>query len=102
MAEKSYIVAEVKAHDADAMARYRLMSQAAVEQYGGRFLVRGGAAEILEGKWTPPQRMVVVEFDSVEQARRFYDSTEYQAARKVRENAAEMNMLVIAGVDNLI
>jgi len=102
MAEKGYIVAEVKAHDADAMARYRLMSQAAVEQYGGRFLVRGGAAEILEGKWTPPQRMVVVEFDSVEQARRFYDSTEYQAARKVRENAAEMNMLVIAGVDNLI
>jgi len=102
MAEKGYIVAEVKVHDADAMARYRLMSQAAVEQYGGRFLVRGGAAEILEGKWTPPQRMVVVEFDTVDQAKRFYDSAEYQAAREVRENAAEMNMLVIAGVDNLI
>ncbi|UCV13359.1 DUF1330 domain-containing protein [Quatrionicoccus australiensis] len=102
MAEKGYIVAEVKVHDADAMARYRLMSQAAVEQYGGRFLVRGGAAEILEGKWTPPQRMVVVEFDTVDQAKRFYDSAEYQAARKTRENAAEMNMLVIAGVDNLI
>jgi len=102
MAEKGYIVAEVKVHDADAMARYRLMSQAAVEQYGGRFLVRGGAAEILEGKWTPPQRMVVVEFDTVDQAKRFYDSAEYQAARKVRQNAAEMNMLVIAGVDNLI
>ncbi|MCB4361936.1 DUF1330 domain-containing protein [Quatrionicoccus australiensis] len=102
MAEKGYIVAEVKVHDANAMARYRLMSQAAVEQYGGRFLVRGGAAEILEGKWTPPQRMIVVEFDTVEQAKRFYDSAEYQAARKVRENAAEMNMLVIAGVDSLI
>lgn len=102
MAEKGYIVAEVKVHDADAIALYRQLSQAAVEQYGGRFLVRGGAAEILEGKWTPPQRLVIVEFDSVEQARRFYASAEYQAARKVRENAAEMNMLAIAGVDDLI
>lgn len=102
MAEKGYIVAEVKVHDADAMARYRLMSQAAVEQYGGRFLVRGGASEILEGKWSPPQRMVIVEFDSVEQAKFFYHSPEYQAARKVRENAAEMNMLVISGINNLL
>ena len=43
---------------------------------------------------------MVVEFDSVEQAKRFYDSPEYQAARKVRENAAQMNMLVIAGVES--
>lgn len=102
MPAKGYIVAEVKAHDADAMARYRLFSQAAVEQYGGRFIVRGGAAEILEGKWSPPQRMVIVEFDSVDQAKHFYDSPEYLAARKVREDAAEMNMLVISGVDNLV
>lgn len=98
---KGYIVAEVKAHDADAIAQYRLLSQAAVEQYGGRFIVRGGASEILEGKWTPPQRMIIVEFDTVEQAKCFYHSSEYQAARKVREDAAEMNMLVISGVDNL-
>ena len=50
VSQKGYIVAEVKVHDADAMARYRALSQAAVEQYGGRFLVRGGAAEILEGQ----------------------------------------------------
>jgi uncharacterized protein (DUF1330 family) len=100
MSAKGYIVAEVKVHDADAMARYRLLSQAAVEQYGGRFLVRGGASEILEGKWSPPQRMIVVEFDSVDQAKHFYDSSEYQAARKVREHVAEMNMLVISGIDN--
>jgi uncharacterized protein (DUF1330 family) len=102
MSAKGYIVAEVKVHDAEAIARYRLLSQAAVEQYGGRFLVRGGASEILEGKWSPPQRMIVVEFDSVEQAKCFYESTEYQAARKVREHIAEMNMLVISGVDNQV
>ncbi len=102
MSAKGYVVAEVKVHDADAIARYRQLSTAAVEQYGGRFLVRGGASEILEGKWSPPERMIVVEFDSVAQAKRFYDSAEYQAARKARENIAEMNMLVISGVDNQV
>ncbi|HLO64011.1 MAG TPA: DUF1330 domain-containing protein [Azonexus sp.] len=102
MSAKGYIVAEVKVHDTDAIARYRQLSTAAVEQYGGRFLVRGGASEILEGKWSPPERMIVVEFESVAQAKRFYDSTEYQAARKVREQIAEMNMLVISGVDNQV
>ncbi|MDE2440044.1 MAG: DUF1330 domain-containing protein [Betaproteobacteria bacterium] len=102
MAAKGYVVAEVKVHDADAIARYRLLSQAAVEQYGGRFLIRGGASQILEGKWSPPERMIVVEFESVAQAKRFYDSAEYQAARKVREHIAEMNMLVISGVDNQV
>lgn len=102
MSAKGYVVAEVRVHDADAIARYRQLSSAAVEQYGGRFLVRGGASEILEGKWSPPERMIVVEFESVAQAKRFYDSPEYQAARKVREHIAEMNMLVISGVDNQV
>ncbi|RIX49849.1 MAG: DUF1330 domain-containing protein [Rhodocyclales bacterium GT-UBC] len=84
------------------MARYRLLSQAAVEHYGGRFLVRGGVMGHLEGGRSLPERLVVVEFDSVDQARRFYDSPEYQVARKVREQAAEMNMLLVAGVENLI
>lgn len=101
MSRKGYLIAEAKVHDAEVYERYKLQSLAAVEQYGGRFIVRGGAADVLEGKWTPPSRMVIVEFDSPEQAKRFYDSPEYQAARQVRENAAEMNMLVISGVDNL-
>ena len=99
MSAKGYIVAEVKASHPEALAHYRELSTAAVAQYGGRFLVRGGTAEILEGKWTPPQRMVIVEFDSVEQARRFYDSPEYRAAREARKDAAEMQMLVISGVE---
>lgn len=102
MSQKGYIVAEVKVHDAEAFDRYRALSTAAVEQYGGRFLVRGGAAEILEGPWSAPQRLIVVEFDTVEQAKRFYYSDEYQKARKVRENAGEMNMLVATGVDGLV
>ncbi len=102
MSLKGYIVAEVKVRDAEAMARYRPLSQAAVEKFGGRFLIRGGVAEVLEGGWLPPERLIVVEFDSVEQASAFYHSPEYQAARQVREGAGEMNMLLVSGVDNLI
>ena len=64
--------------------------------------MRGGAAEILEGSWTKLPRLVIVEFESVDQARHFYHSSEYQSARKARERMAEMNMLVVAGIDNLI
>ncbi|MFZ2267099.1 MAG: DUF1330 domain-containing protein [Azonexus sp.] len=102
MSQKGYIVAEVKVRDVAAFERYRAFSTAAVEQYGGRFLIRGGAAEVLEGPWSPPQRLIVVEFDSVVQAKRFYSSDEYQSARKMRENAGEMNMLVATGIDNLV
>ena len=100
MSARGYIVAESKVHDTVAYERYKPLSLAAVEQYGGRFIVRGGPAEILEGPWSAPQRLIIVEFDSVEQARNFYHSPEYQQARQTREGAAEMNMLVVSGIDN--
>ena len=102
MTQKGYIIAEAKVHDPEAYKQYMPLSLATVEQYGGRFVIRGGAVEVLEGPWTSPQRLIVVEFDSVEQAKRFYYSPEYQAARKMRENAAVMNLLVVSGVDNLV
>jgi len=52
----------------------------------------------LEGAWSRPERLVIVQFDSVEQARKFYDSPEYRAAREVRKNAASTNMLVVEGL----
>ena len=102
MSQKGYLIAEAKVGDAEAYGIYKALAQAAIAEHGGRYLVRGGAAEILEGKWVNVPRLVIVEFDSVEQARRFYHSPEYQAARQTRLNAAEMNMLVVAGVDNLV
>jgi uncharacterized protein (DUF1330 family) len=102
VSQKGYIVAEVKVHDAAAFESYRPLSEAAIAQYGGRFIIRGGAAEVLEGPWGAPQRLIVIEFDTTEQARKFYYSAEYQSARKLRENAGEMNMLAVTGVDNLV
>lgn len=102
MSQKGYIVAEVKVHDVAAFERYRPLSEAAIAKYGGRFVIRGGAAEVLEGPWSHPQRLIVIEFDTTEQARKFYYSAEYQAARKMRENAGVMNMLIATGVDSLV
>jgi uncharacterized protein (DUF1330 family) len=99
---KGYLIAEARVNDAAAYDSYKALAQAAIAQYGGRYLVRGGALEILEGRWTKSPRLVIVEFDSPEQARRFYHSPEYQAARKAREQAAEMNMLVVSGIDSLV
>lgn len=107
MSSKGYIVAEFKLDKANPeaaalMDRYREQATAAVHHHGGRFVVRGGVAEVLEGAWTPPERLIVVEFDSVEQAKQFYASPEYQNARKMRENAGHMNLLVISGPDQLL
>ncbi|HEX9195157.1 MAG TPA: DUF1330 domain-containing protein [Azonexus sp.] len=102
MTQKGYLIVEAKVSDPEAYEIYKGLAQAAIAQYGGRYLVRGGAVEILEGSWTKLPRLVIVEFESVDQARRFYHSPEYQTARKSRERIAEMNMLVVAGIENLI
>ncbi|MBL8395244.1 MAG: DUF1330 domain-containing protein [Candidatus Accumulibacter sp.] len=94
----AYLLAEARVGDAVAYETYKLLAQAAIARYGGRYLARGGRSAVLEGNWTPPQRLVIVEFDSLEQVKRFYDSPEYQAARAARQGVAEMNMLVVEGL----
>lgn len=102
MSVRGYLIAEASVRDPAAYETYKALAQAAIAQYGGRYLVRGGDSEVLEGGWAKPPRLVIVEFESPEQARRFYASPEYQAARAARLAAADMNMLVVAGVDNLL
>jgi len=94
---KGYIIANATVQDADAYEGYKKLAQEAIAKYGGRYVVRGGAMDTLEGKWLGAPRLVVVEFDSVELAKQFYDSPEYRAARKARAGAADMTMLVVEG-----
>ena len=68
MTQKGYLIVEAKVSDPEAYEIYKSLAQAAIAQYGGRYLVRGGAVEILEGNWTKLPRLVIVEFESVEQA----------------------------------
>jgi uncharacterized protein (DUF1330 family) len=97
---KGYLIAEAKVGDAVAYETYKALAEAAIARHGGRYLVRGGAIEMLEGAWANKPRLVIVEFESVDAARRFYASPEYQAARAARQGVAEMNMLVVAGIEN--
>lgn len=93
----AYIVVEVEITDAEGFARYREMVPATLASYGGRYLVRGGEVQTLEGDWDP-SRFVVIEFDSVEQAKRWWDSDEYREARDLRQANAKTQMIVVEGV----
>jgi uncharacterized protein (DUF1330 family) len=93
---KGYVIAEVDVTDQQVYEEYRKLVPGTVEQYGGRFVVRGGATEQLEGDWQP-KRLVVIEFDSVEQARKWYRSPEYAPAMALRHKAAKANVLIVEG-----
>ncbi len=94
---KAFIIAQATVSNPEQYEGYKALAGAAVAKYGGKYVVRGGATYLLEGDWAPP-RLVILEFDSVEQAQRFYDSSEYRAARQQRQGAAQMNMLVVEGL----
>lgn len=93
----AYIIADVRVIDPTAYEEYRRQVGATLEQYGGRFLVRGGAAEQLEGGWEP-QRIVVLEFESSEQARAWHSSPEYAPLRRLRQSVSEGRFILVEGV----
>lgn len=91
----AYVIAEVEVHDSEAYKTYQAPTAASVARHGGRFIVRGGPTEALEG--APTKRIVVLEFDSVEAARRWYHSPDYAAARTIREKAATSRLFIVEG-----
>jgi uncharacterized protein (DUF1330 family) len=93
----AYIIAMMTVTNPEAYDGYRALAAPAVAKHGGRFIVRGGKNEVLEGNF-PGSRVVVVEFESLENAKAFYNSPEYRAAREKRIGAAEFNLLVVEGV----
>ncbi len=94
---KAYVIADIDVTDLDAYEDYKRLSTQAAERYGARFLVRGGAAERLEGD-REPRRLVLLEFEDEDAARRWYDSPEYTEARAVRQRAAESSLVLVSGV----
>jgi uncharacterized protein (DUF1330 family) len=94
----AYVIVETDIQDPEQYARYQEASPGAVAEGGGRFLVRGGELAVLEGDWRP-KRLVLLEFEDLEAAKRFYDSPVYQDARRLREGAASLNMVAVQGVD---
>ena len=92
----AYVIAEVDVTDQALYEEYRKLVPETIDKYGGRFLVRGGAIESREGGWQP-KRLVVIEFASMEQARAWYESSEYTPLRKVREAAASTRLAFVEG-----
>ena len=93
----AYVLVDVDVTDAEQYDRYRPLAAASVEQYGGRYLARGGASEVLEGDHVP-NRLVVLEFPDIDAARRWYHSPEYGEAKATREGAATGSFIVVEGV----
>jgi uncharacterized protein (DUF1330 family) len=94
----AYLIADVDITDQDTYETYRSQVPPVVKQYGGRFLVRGGKSETIEGEWQP-RRLVVLQFDDTAAARRFYDSKEYQAIIEFRHRAARTRMVLVEGYE---
>ena len=91
---KAYIIADVHTTNPEQMGLYREWSAKAIAEHKVKVLSRGGAIEVLEGDWQP-KRMVMFEFDSMTDARNYYNSQAYAAARQVREGAGVINMIIV-------
>jgi uncharacterized protein (DUF1330 family) len=93
----AYLIVELDVHDPATFEEYRKQVPPTIAAYGGRYVVRGGASETLEGDWRP-KRVVVLEFPSAEEARRWYRSPEYAPLMALRHKAARSRMLLVEGV----
>jgi uncharacterized protein (DUF1330 family) len=93
----AYVIVETDISDPEQYEQYKAASPGAVAAGGGRFVVRGGELAVLEGDWNP-SRLVVLEFEDLDAAKRWYESETYQDARKLREGAARLNMVAVQGV----
>jgi len=92
-----YVIAEVEVRDPVLYEEYRKLVPATIAQYGGKYLARGGAIDVKEGDWQP-KRMVVLEFASADQARKWYHSPEYAVASAIRHKAADSRVLIVEGL----
>jgi uncharacterized protein (DUF1330 family) len=94
----AYVIGDVRdARDAEALAEYRRRNTDTVARHGGRFIVRGGEVDLLEGEWDT-QRIIVIEFPDMAAARGWYESAEYEPLKALRQGASDTNIILVDGV----
>jgi uncharacterized protein (DUF1330 family) len=93
----AYVIADIEVIDGIGFEEYRQRAPATIAAYGGRYLARGGATEVLEGTWSP-RRCVVLEFPTLAQFKAWWGSPEYLALRAIRERSAKSNFVVTEGL----
>ena len=92
----AYIISRVQMKPGAALESYRQLAAASIERHGGRYLVRGGEQQILEGTWAPAT--IIVEFPTIEAARAWYASADYAEALEYREEALERDLILVEGL----
>lgn len=93
----AYVICDIDVRDPETYREYTALVPGTMEPFGGRFAVRGGEFEPLEGDWRP-RRLVVLEFPSSDHARRWYASPDYAAAKQLRQRASSGNIVLVEGV----
>jgi uncharacterized protein (DUF1330 family) len=93
----AYIIVEIDIVDPAGYEEYKKLAGATVEKYGGKYVVRGGRTEVLEGDWEP-KRIVVLQFDSPTHAKDWLNSEEYREPRKMRHRTARTKMILVEGM----
>jgi len=92
----AYVIAEVNVHNPERYADYTAVTPGTVEKYGGKFIVRGGNPQALEGA-APPQRVVVIEFATADAAKAWYNSPDYSAVINIRQEASDGKLMLVEG-----
>ena len=93
----AYIIVEIEVTDPVGYEEYKKLAGPTVEQYGGKYIVRGGACEMLEGDWKP-KRIVILQFENVERAKAWLNCPEYAEPRKMRHRTAKTRMILVEGL----
>ena len=93
----AYVIVEIEIVDPVGYEEYKKQAAATVHKYGGKYIVRGGKTEVLEGDWKP-KRIVVLEFPTMDRAKEWLNCEEYREPRKLRHRTAKTHMLVVEGV----
>lgn len=93
----AYVIVDINVTDPVRYEEYKKLAPAIVEMYGGKYIARGGKTETLEGDWLP-SRLVILQFENMEQAKNWHDSVEYSGPRSMRQESTISKMVVIDGV----
>jgi uncharacterized protein (DUF1330 family) len=93
----AYVIVDIKITDPEEYEEYKKLTPSSITAFDGKFIVRGGKTEDLEGDWQP-ERIVILEFPTVERARQWWNSSEYAPAKNIRQKSATTKMIIVEGV----
>jgi len=93
----AYVIVELNIHDPKGFEKYKELVAPTIAAYSGKYIVRGGKTDVLEGSWTPG-RLVILEFESMDRARAWFNSAEYAPIKRLRLETAESKLVLVEGL----